>query len=138
MHPLITCQGDGGRAAMTRIRLTAAERGEEVLKAAVQAFGRSGYEGTKTDDIARLAGVSQPYVIRLFGTKQQLFVAAVASVCDRIEQIFRDAAAESADLGTLGQNYERLLAEPELLLVLLHGFSASADPVIGDCVRQGF
>jgi AcrR family transcriptional regulator len=122
----------------TRVRLTAKERGDEVLRAAVQAFGTSGYQGTKTDEIARMAGVSQPYVIRLFGTKQQLFLAAVQSVCERIEQIFREAAEESPDLASLGHNYERLLSEPELLLVLLHGFSASGDPAIGDCVRERF
>jgi len=123
---------------MTRVRLTAAERGEEVLRAAVCAFGNSGYEGTKTDEIARLAGVSQPYVIRLFGSKQQLFLAAVQHVCARIEQVFRDAAAESPDLGSLARGYERMSEERELLLVLLQGFSASADPVIGDVVREGF
>ncbi|WP_427885039.1 TetR/AcrR family transcriptional regulator [Kribbella sp. GL6] len=121
-----------------KVRLTAKERGDEVLRAAVRAFAESGYEGTKTDEIARLAGVSQPYVIRLFGTKQQLFLAAVRSVCDRIEEIFREAAADSPDLGALGRNYKRLLAERELLLVLLHGFSASSDPAIGDCVRERF
>lgn len=123
---------------MTRVRLTAKERVEEVLAAAVHAFAASGYEGTKTDEIARMAGVSQPYVIRLFGTKQQLFLAAIQSVCGRIEEIFREAADESPDLGALGRNYKRLLGEPELLLVLLHGFSASGDPIIGDCVRERF
>ena len=93
----------------TKVRLTAEERGAEVLQAAVQAFAASGYEGTKTDEIARMAGVSQPYVIRLFGTKQQLFMAAVQAVCERIEQIFREAAAESPTLASLGRNYERLL-----------------------------
>jgi len=122
----------------TRVRLTAKERGEEVLEAAVRAFGASGYEGTTTDEIARMAGVSQPYVIRLFGTKQQLFVAAVQAVGERIEQIFREAAEESPDLHNLGRNYKRLLSEPELLLVLLHGFSASGEPAIGDCVRERF
>ena len=122
----------------TKVRLTAKERGVEVLEAAVRAFAASGYEGTKTDEIARMAGVSQPYVIRLFGTKQQLFVAAVQSVCERIEQIFREAAAESPELHHLGRNYKRLLSEPELLLVLLHGFSASREPAIGDCVRERF
>jgi AcrR family transcriptional regulator len=123
---------------MTRVRLTAKERGDEVLRAAIRAFAASGYEGTKTDEIARMAGVSQPYVIRLFGTKQQLFLAAVQSVCDRIEDIFREAATESPELRNLGANYKRLLDEPELLLVLLHGFSAGGDPAIGDCVREGF
>jgi len=120
------------------MRLTAAERGEEVLQAAVQAFGKSGYEGTKTDEIAKLAGVSQPYVIRLFGTKQQLFLAAVRTVCDRIEETFRAAAEKSPDLANLGHAYEQLMAERELLLVLLHGFSASADPAIGEVVRERF
>ncbi len=123
---------------MTRVRLTAAERGEEVLRAAVLAFAASGYQGTKTDEIARLAGVSQPYVIRLFGTKQQLFLASVRWVCTRIEQVFRDAALESPDLGSLARGYDKLSEERELLLVLLQGFSASADPEIGDCVREGF
>ncbi|TCC27531.1 TetR/AcrR family transcriptional regulator [Kribbella speibonae] len=121
-----------------KVRLTAKERGAEVLQAAVQAFAMSGYDGTKTDEIARLAGVSQPYVIRLFGTKQELFLAAVRSACDRIEQTFRDAAAEAPELGALGRNYERLFEEPQILLVLLQGFSASGDPVIGDCVRERF
>src|SRR5881396_3516784 len=105
----------------TRMRLTAAERGEEVLQAAVQAFGASGYEGTKTDEIARLAGVSQPYVIRLFGTKQELFLAAVRSACERIEQTFREAAAETPELSALGESYELMFAEREVLLVLLQG-----------------
>lgn len=121
-----------------RVRLTAAERGEEVLAAAVQAFGAAGYAGTKTDEIARIAGVSQPYVIRLFGTKQQLFLAALQSVCDRIEQTFREAAAEEPTLASLGGRYEIFLAERELLLVLLHGFSASGEPAIGDVVRERF
>ncbi len=122
----------------TRMRLTAAERGEKVLQTAVQAFGASGYAGTKTDEIARLAGVSQPYVIRLFGTKQQLFLAAVQTVCDRIEQTFREAAEREATLASLGNGYEKLMSEREQLLVLLHGFSASAEPAIGDAVRKRF
>lgn len=123
---------------MTRVRLTAAERGEEVLRAAVQAFGESGYAGTRTDEIARLAGVSQPYVIRLFGTKQQLFLATLRTACDQIEQIFTAAAERRPDLDSLGEAYQEILAQRELLLVLLHGFSASSDPVIGPAVRKRF
>jgi AcrR family transcriptional regulator len=123
---------------MTKTRLTAAERSEEVLEAAVLAFGASGYAGTKTDEIARLAGVSQPYVIRLFGTKQQLFLATTHRVCDRIEEAFRQAAEREATLASLGEAYNVLIPERELLVVLLHGFSASADPAIGEVVRARF
>ncbi|MEV8373664.1 TetR/AcrR family transcriptional regulator [Kribbella sp. NPDC056861] len=123
---------------MTKTRLTAAERSEEVLQAAVVAFGANGYAGTKTDEIARLAGVSQPYVIRLFGTKQQLFLAAVHRVSDRIEDEFRRAAEREATLASLGESYNELIPERELLVVLLHGFAASADPAIGETVRARF
>lgn len=123
---------------MTKTRLTAAERGEEVLQAAVVAFGATGYQGTKTDEIARLAGVSQPYVIRLFGTKQQLFLDSSNRVCDRIEEAFRRAAAKKADLESLAGAYEQLMAERELLVLLLHGFAASSEPEIGDVIRKRF
>jgi AcrR family transcriptional regulator len=123
---------------MTRTRLTAGERHEQLVAAAVTAFAQGGYAGTTTDQVARLAGVSQPYVIRLFGTKQALFLAAVARATDRIEQRFRDAAAERPDLESLGAAYDGLLAERELITVLLHGFAAAADPAIGPTVRDCF
>lgn len=130
---------------MTRTRMTAEERSEEVLQAAVSAFAESGYAATKTDEIARRAGVSQPYVIRLFGTKQQLFLAAVQRVCDRIEAIFRTAAAQASPTASpqekmdeMGHGYKVFLAEQDLPLVLLHGYSASSDPVIGDPVRDRY
>ncbi|MEV6597750.1 helix-turn-helix domain-containing protein [Actinoplanes sp. NPDC051346] len=123
---------------MTRTRLTAEERQEQLLHAALTAFSTGGYSGTTTDQVARLAGVSQPYVIRIFGTKQQLFLATVRRAGDRIEQRFREAAAEEPTLASLGCAYDELLAERELITVLLHGFTASADPAIGPIVRDCF
>jgi AcrR family transcriptional regulator len=107
---------------VTRTRLTAEERQEQLVAAAVTAFCQGGYAGTTTDQVARLAGVSQPYVIRLFGTKQQLFTAA----------------AVSPDLPTLGAAYDEMLAQREVLTILLHGFAAGADPEIGPVVRDCF
>lgn len=123
---------------MTRTRLTAAERSEQLVEAAITAFASTGYAGTSTDDVARLAGVSQPYVIRLFGSKQKLFIAAVEQACGRVEQTFRAAAQDNADLSALAAAYRTLLAQQELLGVLLHGYAASADPVIGAVVRRRF
>ena len=118
--------------------MTAEERHDQLVAAAVTAFSAGGYAGTTTDQVARLAGVSQPYVIRLFGTKQALFLAAVEHASARIEQQFRDAAEERADLESLGAAYDGLLADRELITVLLHGFTAGADPVIGPVVRRCF
>ena len=128
---------------MTRTRMTATERSAQVLEAAIHAFAETGYAATKTDEIARRAGVSQPYVIRLFGTKQQLFIACMLEVCTRIEQVFRDAdIAPDADtaqaLHSLGNGFDIFLKERELPLILLHGAAASADPAIGDHMRERF
>ncbi|MFC3499497.1 TetR/AcrR family transcriptional regulator [Micromonospora krabiensis] len=123
---------------MARTRLTASERTEQLAAAAVRAFAATGYVGTSTDDVARLAGVSQPYVIRLFGSKQRLFIAAIEHATDRIEQEFREAAAQQADLSALGNAYDRLLARHDLPVLLLHGFAASNDPAIGAVVRERF
>ncbi|MFC4373161.1 TetR/AcrR family transcriptional regulator [Nocardia halotolerans] len=126
-----------------RTRMTAAERSTQVLTAAVQAFAESGYAATKTDEIARLAGVSQPYVIRLFGTKQQLFIAVLHEVCGRIEEVFRSAEiAPDADtaqaLCALGRSFDVFLQQRELPLILLHGAAASADPAVGEHMRERY
>lgn len=121
---------------MSKPRLSASERTEQILSAAVTAFSSGGYAGTSTDDVARLAEVSQPYVIRLFRSKQRLFVAAVEHACGRIEHAFRDSGA--TDLAGLGDAYDLLLEQRELLGMLLHGFAASADPEIGKVVRARF
>ncbi|WP_438871446.1 TetR/AcrR family transcriptional regulator [Paractinoplanes lichenicola] len=123
---------------MTRTRLTAEERQEQLIAAAVQAFSENGYAGTTTDQVARLAGVSQPYVIRLFRTKQELFLAAVQHAGARIEAKWRVAAEREPTLESLGNAYKELLQEPELTSMLLHGFAAAGDPAIGDPVRTCF
>lgn len=101
--------------------------------AAISAFSATGYAGTSTDDIARAAGVSQPYVIRLFGSKQRLFVAAVEYAAKQIEKAFRESGA--TELDKLGEAYNTLLQRYELLGTMMHGFAASNDPEIGERVR---
>ncbi|WP_127507361.1 TetR/AcrR family transcriptional regulator [Actinoplanes solisilvae] len=125
-------------STVSRTRLTAEERQEQLVQAAVTAFSESGYAGTTTDQIARLAGVSQPYVIRLFRTKQELFIAAVERAGDAIEATWRAAAERDPTLESLGDAYGGLLGRPELITMLLHGFAASGDPAIGDPVRACF
>ena len=143
-HPTATEGRPAGRLSadnlgiVSRTRLTAEERHEQLVRAALTAFTTGGYAGTTTDQVARIAGVSQPYVIRLFGSKQQLFLATLGHATGRIEEHFRDAAAREATLDSLGKAYDDLLAERELITVLLHGFAAGADPAIGPVVRDCF
>jgi AcrR family transcriptional regulator len=121
---------------VTRTRLTASARQEQIVHAALTAFAQGGYAGTSTDEVARLSGVSQPYVIRIFGSKRELFLATVRHAGLRIEATWRAAAEREATLASLGGAYKELLAERELLVVLLHGFAAAEEPAVGDAVRE--
>src|SRR5438477_10730175 len=76
----------------TTIRKTQVERREEILDAALDEFAEHGYHGGSTEGIARRAGISQPYVFRLFGTKQELFKAVVARCFRETLEMFQRAA----------------------------------------------
>src|SRR5881396_1219910 len=93
----------------TTARLSAAERRDDVLDAAQIEFAERGFEGTSTEDIARRAGISQPYLFRLFGTKKELFKATAARCLRETLEMFQRAAegkrGEEA-LRAMGQAYK--------------------------------
>ena len=64
--------------------MPAAERREMVLEAAMAEFAAHGLAGTSTEDVARRAGISQPYLFRLFPTKKALFLALVGRCFRRV------------------------------------------------------
>ena len=125
-------------------RLTADERREAVIDAATAEFAVSGLHGTSTEAIARRAGISHPYVFRLFGTKKGLFLAVVERCFRRTLTTFEDAAANArtddpaAVLRAMGRAYIDLLADREMLLVQLHSYAACADPDVEAVVRRGY
>jgi AcrR family transcriptional regulator len=122
-------------------RQTADERRTSVLRAAMAEFAKGGYAGTSTDAIAARAEISQPYLFRLFGTKRELFIATMGVMHARIESTFRSAAEGLSGLeamAAMGQAYQVLLGERDLLLVQLHAFAASEDEVIRKAAREGF
>src|SRR5438552_11073396 len=100
-------------------RLTATERKDDLLDAALVEFAERGYEGTSTEDIARHAGISQPYLFRLFGTKKELFKASVTRCFREALELFQRAAegkrGEEA-LQAIGQAYEEQLESGRLRL----------------------
>ncbi len=127
---------------MVPSRQTADERRTAVLAAAITEFARSGYAGTSTEAIAHRAGISQPYLFRLFGTKKDLFVATYDLVGLRIINELTSAAegleGEEAK-EAMGAAYLELMQDPEILQVQLHGFAAApADPDIARSCRRTF
>lgn len=73
-------------------RMSAEERRESVVRAAITEFARGGYNGTSTEVIARRVGVSQPYLFRLFPNKQAIFIAAAERCLEDTRGVFMTAS----------------------------------------------
>jgi AcrR family transcriptional regulator len=124
-------------------RLTADERRDEVIEAAIGEFARGGYRATRTADIARAAGVSQPYLYALFPDKKALFLACYGRAVERIRATLiaaREAALDGDDLDArLRHAYQELIrARPDQLQFQLQAHAAAVDPEIRAAVREGF
>ena len=126
----------------TKARLTAAERREEILHAAVTCFGKTGLHGTSTETIAREVGVSQPYLFRLFGTKKELYMAAVRWAFDQTVERFREAGEAATDqhdaFRRIGQAYQKLIGDRRYLDIQLQAYASTHDEDIRRLVNDGF
>ncbi|HZT96991.1 MAG TPA: TetR/AcrR family transcriptional regulator [Chloroflexota bacterium] len=120
--------------------MSAEERRHEILDAAVAEFAVKGLHGTSTEAIAKRAGVSQPYLFRLFRTKKDLFIATAHRGFDDVQRTFEEAAAAENDdvLKAMGLAYRGLLAKRQDLLLQLHCYAACSDPDIEEAVRERF
>jgi AcrR family transcriptional regulator len=128
-------------AQISRVRMSADERRELVLEAALGEFAVGGLAGTSTEAVAHRAGISQPYLFRLFPTKKALFLALVERCFRRVEDAFTAAAGESAGeeaLKAMGHAYEKLLEDRTLLLLQMQAYAACEDPVIRAATRAGY
>jgi AcrR family transcriptional regulator len=125
----------------TATRMSAAERREQIVAAAQEEFARRGLHGTSTEDIARRAGISQPYLFRLFGTKKELFLASAERCLRDTHETFVAAAAgkqgEEA-LHAMGTAYVELLGDRSRLLGQMQAYAACDDPEVCSAVRRGY
>ncbi|MEU7024850.1 TetR/AcrR family transcriptional regulator [Streptomyces sp. NPDC046203] len=60
-----------------RVRMTGAERREQLLDIGRTLFAAKGFEGTSVEEIAAKAGVSKPVVYEHFGGKEGLYAVVV-------------------------------------------------------------
>ena len=123
------------------VRMTADERRADVLRVAVAEFAKHGFEGTSTEDVARAAGISQPYLFRLFPTKKTLFLALVEHGFSRVRQAFVEAAGDltgDAALEAMGMTYGEFLRDRNQLMLQLQAYAACNDDEIGAATRREF
>ena len=123
--------------------MSAEERREAILAAATRAFARGGYHGTSTDVVAKEAGVSQPYVVRMFGTKLELFLEVFERSVGRIKAAFDEVLdagpfdpGSEEDKARMGLAYAELLRDHDFLQVQMHGFSSGGVPEIAAAARR--
>jgi AcrR family transcriptional regulator len=94
------------RPTPSRRRISGGERRESILALTSRAFAERGYDGVRTAELAKSAGVSEALIYQHFRTKAELYRAAV----DRSAEILEDglrAAAGGSD--AVGQRVERAI-----------------------------
>ena len=120
-------------------RRSADDRRREIVEIAIEHFAFKGYKAASTNDVAREAGISQPYLFRLFQTKRDLFLACHELIHTRIRETFVNAARgvpEPERLHAMGNAYAELLADRTSLLFQMQSYAACADPEIQAQVRR--
>ena len=105
-------------------RHSAEERREAVIAAATGEFARKGLHGASTDRIAREAGISQPYLFRLFRTKKELYLETSARRMEETYQAFERAS--------------RGLSGAEALEAMLQCFADCDEPEVRTAVRRNW
>lgn len=106
-------------------------------------FAQKGFYGTTTHDIADRAGISQPYLYRLFANKQALYAAAVGYVSDLMATMLTTHVAEATPssrsaaqaMSAARAAYGALIEDRRLLMFLMHANCAANEPLVVDAVR---
>ena len=127
--------------AATTARKTADQRREEILAVALVEFGEHGLDGTSTDTIARKAGISQPYLFRLFGTKKELYLETVRRCLSETLELFQEAADDlrgEEALLAIGHAYRGLLGDRTRLRGQMQAYADCDDDDVREVVREGF
>jgi AcrR family transcriptional regulator len=115
------------------------DRKQQILEAAISLFAAQGYYKTTTAHVAKVAGITQPYVFHFFKSKEELFVAVVEQSFYRILDVFVSVKAPPEQLvQKMGEAFqELLLTHRDETLLSMQAFTTS-EPMIRDKVREGF
>ena len=120
-------------------RMAMEERREIVLRESIPVFARYGFEGATTAEIAKRAGVTQPYIFKLFESKKSLFIEACERNMRTTEQQMRDSAGGKTGkdaMEAMGMAYVgRMENDRDSLLLQMQQYAACHDPDVQRTVR---
>lgn len=78
-------------------RLPRAQRREQILAAATEAFAGGGFAATSLEDIAAQAGITRVILYRHFDSKSELYQAVLDRMCTRLEAHVEDPVGGFTD-----------------------------------------
>ncbi|HVV17807.1 MAG TPA: TetR family transcriptional regulator [Pseudonocardiaceae bacterium] len=130
---------DESAAAIPRRRDAVATRAA-ILRSAVVAFTRSGYDGAGVREIAEAAGVTAMLVNRYFGSKEGLFTEAVEVAFARPTLLTDDPASLSHDVATALLRTDTPDVDPAngFLLMLRSLSNPRATEILRDSINRHF
>src|SRR3954462_12066421 len=76
-------------------RLPAAERRQQLLDVALEAFSAQGFTQTSMNDLAEAAGVTKPVLYQHFGSKRDLYLELLDDVGNRLMEEITKATASA-------------------------------------------
>ncbi|MDO4254020.1 MAG: TetR/AcrR family transcriptional regulator [Kocuria sp.] len=118
---------------------SAQQRRARVLDAALPEFAEFGFHGATTARIAESVGISQSYVMHLFGSKKNLFMESMRTCSERLVEHLKAVPDSDDTLNSLSCAYQLLMREqPDLMKFQLQGWAAAAqdDEVRDACAEQ--
>ena len=122
-------------------RLSNDERRRLVIDAASQEFAALGLFGATGESISYRAGISHPYLLRLFGSKKELFRAVVDRTFDELlaEIAIRvNGAGATLSNAALEQAFQEALDEADRSALLLQFLAACGDDEMRPLIRRRF
>lgn len=133
----MTADAPGQREAPRR-RLSAADRREAILAAALDAFSEQGFDGASLDDVAARGGVSKALIYEHFESKRDLQLALLDSfVHELIERVVGAISAGADNEARLRSGLEAFLEfaeeKPAALRLLTRNV---ADPAAGEALDR--
>jgi AcrR family transcriptional regulator len=110
-----------------------------IINVAVAIFADNGFYKATTAQIAKAAGVTQPYVFHFFKSKDDLYLAVIERAHSRIYEIFMGIEAPSEQLySAMCTAFVDVMKSHRDEILLLMQSHTIAEPMIRENVRSKF
>jgi AcrR family transcriptional regulator len=110
-----------------------------IIDGAVAIFAESGYYKATTAQIAKAAGVTQPYVFHFFANKEALYQAVIDRAFSRIYEVFQSIEAPSEKLyDAMGHAFIGIMKTHRDEILMLMQSHTIAEPIIREHIRVKF